>query len=232
MQPSTAIITGAGGAIAGHLVRACEAAGWKLGLIAFDAAEEARLKAAHPAAAVATGNLADATDAARTMQAAIAGLGAAPTALFNIAGGFAMAEAVSNDAPAQLDAQLAINLRTAFNATRAVLPGMLARGSGFILGVGAAAALDGGAGMGAYAAAKAALVTWLKSVRGEVAAKGIDVGIIYPMAAVDTAGNRASMPDADPKRWIDPDELAATMLHLATRSARGRLLEARVYPPA
>lgn len=231
MTQRSAIITGAGGAIAGHLVRACEQAGWKLALIAYSDDEAARLHQSHADAAVVRGDLADAATAADTLQTAMGTLGGAPDALFNIAGGFAMADAVDST-PAQLEAQLSINLRTAFNASRAVLPGMLARGSGFILGVGAAAALDGGAGMGAYAASKAALVAWLKSLRAEVAARGVNVGIIYPMAAVDTPGNRDAMPGADPSQWIDPDELAATILHLATRSARGRLLEARVYPPA
>ncbi|HET8897885.1 MAG TPA: SDR family oxidoreductase [Rhodanobacteraceae bacterium] len=231
MSKPSAIITGAGGAIAGHLVRACAAAGWQLALIAYDEREETRLIADHPHAHVVRGNLADASAAASTMQAAIASLGAAPNALFNIAGGFDMADAVATT-PEQLEAQLSINLRTAFNATRAVLPGMLERGSGFVLGVGAAAAIDGGASVGAYAASKAALVTWLKSLRAEVASNGVEVGIVYPMGAVDTPGNRAAMPKSDPSRWIDPDELAVTMLHLATRSARGRVLEARVYPPA
>ena len=40
------------------------------------------------------------------------------------------------------------------------------------------------------------------------------------------------MPDADPRSWIDPRELAATALHLATRGPRGRITEAKVYPPA
>jgi NAD(P)-dependent dehydrogenase (short-subunit alcohol dehydrogenase family) len=231
MPQRTAIITGAGGAIAGHITRACVAQGWRLALVAYDGREEQRLREAHPDQVVVTGNLADADAAPKVIGAAIDGLGA-PDALFNIAGGFDMADAVADNAAAQLEAQLSINLRTAFNATRAALPAMLDRGRGFVLGVGAAAALDGGAGMGAYAASKAALVAWLKSLRAEVAPKGVEVGIVYPMAAVDTPGNRAAMPKADPARWIDPDELAATIVHLATRSARGRLLEARVYPPA
>lgn len=231
MTQRSAIITGAGGAIAGHLIRACEHAGWKLALIAYSDDEADRLCRSHADAVVVRGDLADDAAAVDTLQTAMVALGGAPDALFNIAGGFAMANAVDST-PSQFEAQLSINLRTAFNACRAVLPGMLQRGHGFILGVGAAAAIDGGAGMGAYAASKAALVTWLKSLRAEVASKGVEVAIVYPMAAVDTPGNRAAMPDSDPSRWIDPDELAATILHMASRSSRGRLLEARVYPPA
>ncbi|HET6633265.1 MAG TPA: SDR family oxidoreductase [Rhodanobacteraceae bacterium] len=230
MPEQTVIITGAGGGIARHVARCFEDAGWRLGLVALDEAERQRVAEAHPGAAVAVGDLADPLAAHATLDALAGDLGP-PRALLNIAGGFGMADATTTT-PADLEAQLSINLRTAFNASRAVLPVMLERGSGFILGVGAAAAIDGGASVGAYAASKAALVAWLKSLRAEVAPRGIDVSIIYPMAAVDTPGNRAAMPDADPGAWIDPQELAATMLHLATRSRRGRIDEVRVYAPA
>lgn len=230
MSTQAAIITGASGALGGELLRAGAAAGWRLGLVAHGEAGAARLRAAAPGAAVARADLADA-EAAR---AALAGLDAqlgGVDALFNIAGGFAMADALDTS-PEALEAQLAINFRSAVNASRALLPGMLERGRGFILGVGAAAALDGGAGVGAYAASKAALVTWLKSLRAEVAPRGVSVAILYPMGAIDTPGNRAAMPQADPQAWIDPAALVETMLFLAARPPRGRLLEARVHPPA
>lgn len=230
MTQHTAIITGAGGAIASRIVHAFTAAGWKLGLVAYDEAERKRIGEAHGDMPVAVANLADddaAKQAVGTLQRKLGHV----DALLNIAGGFDMSGAVETT-PKQLEAQLDINLRTAFNATRAALPGMLENGRGFVLGVGAAAAINGGGSMGPYAASKAALVAWLKSVNAEMAPRGIDVAILYPMAAVDTPGNRKAMPDADPQDWIDPDELAATVLHLATRGKRGRILEAKVYPKA
>ncbi|MDN5925318.1 MAG: SDR family NAD(P)-dependent oxidoreductase, partial [Xanthomonadales bacterium] len=230
MSKQTVIITGAGGGLAVHVARAFEQAGWQMGLVAYDDAERERVMAAHPHSTVSVGDLSHADSAQACLHEITQAIGT-PHALLNIAGGFAMASA-TDTTPAALEAQLSINLRTAFNATRALLPDMLDRGNGFILGVGAAAALDGGAAMGAYAASKAALIAWLKSLRAEIAPKGIDVSILYPMAAIDTPGNRHAMPDADPSQWINPQELAATIMHLATRSGRGRLLEARVYPPA
>ncbi|MGA7296992.1 MAG: SDR family oxidoreductase [Rhodanobacteraceae bacterium] len=230
MSQRTAIITGAGGALASHLIETFQHAGWKLALAAYDDSEAERLHQHHPDSLVVKADLADASSAHSAMEQASAALGQVDC-LLNIAGGFGMSSAV-NTSPDELENQLSINFRSAFNATRAVLPGMLERGRGFILGVGAAAAIDGGAGMGAYAASKAALITWLKSLRQEVAGKGVDVAIVYPMAAIDTPGNRKAMPGVDPDTWIDPDELAATIMHLATRSPRGRILESRVYPPA
>lgn len=230
MTQRTAIITGAGGALASHLIRACQQADWKLALAAYDDAESERLNNDYPDSIVVQANLADADQASTALKNAVSKLGRVDC-LFNIAGGFGMSSA-ADTRPEELQAQLSINFLSAFNASRAVLPAMLEHGQGFILGVGAAAAIDGGADMGAYAAAKAALVTWLKSLRQEVASQGVDVAIIYPMSAIDTPGNRHAMPDVDPASWVDPDELATTIMHLATRSARGRIHEARVYPPA
>jgi len=226
----TAIVTGAGGAIAAHVITAFDKAGWKLALLAFDDAERERLAGHHADACVVQANLADDADAKRAIDAA-AGQCGKIDALLNIAGGFDMSGAAETT-PAQLEAQLDINLRTAFNATRAVLPHMLDNGGGFVLGVGAGQAIDGGASCGTYAAAKAAMIAWMKSMHAELAPRGIEMGIVYPMGAVDTAGNRGAMPDVDPSTWIDPAELAATMLHLASRGARGHVREARVYPPA
>lgn len=230
MSKRTAIITGAGGALASHLIKFCQQANWELALVAYDDAEATRLGKDYPGSIVVQANLADAEEASAALTNAVSQLGHVDC-LFNIAGGFGMSGAIETR-PEDLHAQLSINFLSAFNASRAVLPAMLEKGQGFVLGVGAAAAIDGGANMGAYAAAKAALVTWLKSLRQEVADKGVDVAIIYPMSAIDTPSNRHAMPDADPACWIDPDELAATIMHLATRSPRGRIHEARVYPPA
>lgn len=229
MSHKTAIITGAGGAIAAHVIAAFDAAGWNLVLVTHGDAEHTRMQSAHADACVVQANLADADDTAQTLRKALSRCGPVG-ALLNIAGGFDMSSALDTT-PAQLDAQLDINLRTAFNATCAVLPHMLEHGGGFVLGVGAGQAIDGGASCGTYAAAKAAMIAWMKSMHAELAPKGIEMGIVYPMGAVDTAGNREAMPDVDPSTWIDPAELADTMLHLASRSARGHVREARVYPP-
>ncbi len=229
MPHRTAIVTGAGGAIAAHVIEAFAAAGWRLALVAFDDAEHKRLAAEHADTCIVQANLADDAEARRAIAEAVERCGRID-ALLNIAGGFDMSGAVDTT-PAQLEAQLDINLRTAFNATRAVLPHMLEHGGGFVLGVGAGQAIDGGASCGTYAAAKAAMIAWMKSMHAELASHGITIGIVYPMGAVDTAGNRAAMPDVDPATWIDPADLAATILHLATRGPRGHVREARVYPP-
>jgi hypothetical protein len=55
--------------------------------------------------------------------------------------------------------------------------------------------------------------------------------VVYPMGSIDTPSNRRSTPDANPEKWIDPTELAETILYLVSRSPRGRIREVMVYPP-
>src|SRR6185436_8157366 len=69
-------------------------------------------------------------------------------ALLNIAGGFVWQTVEEGDAKAW-DRMFTLNLKTALNATKAALP-FLIEAHGAIVNVGAGAALNAGAGMGAY----------------------------------------------------------------------------------
>lgn len=221
------IVTGAAGAIAGTVAERFAAAGWRLALLDLDK-NLPKLAERFPEAACRGVDLShpeatrDAVDGIEEQLGHI-------DALLNIAGGFSMQSAVAATAD-DLEGQLALNVHTLFNATTAVLPGMLERGSGFVLGVAAASAVAGGARMPTYGAAKSAVVGYLRAVRAEVEAQGVGISILYPMGTVDTPGNRHAMPDGDPTRWISRDALADAVLFLADRGAGGRVRELQIYP--
>jgi NAD(P)-dependent dehydrogenase (short-subunit alcohol dehydrogenase family) len=52
----------------------------------------------------------------------------------------------------------------------------------------------------------------------ELRGHGINVNCVLP-SIIDTPENRASMPDADPKRWVTPAQLAAVIAFLASDAA-------------
>jgi 3-oxoacyl-[acyl-carrier protein] reductase len=83
-----------------------------------------------------------------------------------------------------------LNLHSAFFLAQAVLPGMVARGRGFIVNVSSVAARNGG-GIGAlaYSAAKAGLSTMTKGLTREFAPRGIRVNCVSP-GTVDTNYHR------------------------------------------
>lgn len=223
-----ALITGAAGGIGSRMARRFDADGWQLALLERAHNLEAVRKAFPDALALGV-DLTAADDTARAVGTILESRGRID-ALLNIVGAFAMQSALELD-DAALERQLDLNLRTAVHATRAVLPSMIERGSGFVMGIAAATVVRGSARMPAYGAAKSALAGYLGSVRAEVAPSGIGVGLLVPMGTVDTPANREAMRSADPTTWIDPDELAAAAAFLVGRSARGRVHELRVYGP-
>ena len=102
---------------------------------------------------------------------------------------------------------------------RAVVPGMIERGGGKIVNVGAFSAQKGQALMGAYGAAKGAVIRLTESMAAELRDKNINVNCVLP-SIIDTPENRAAMPDADPARWVAAEDLANVIAFLASDAAR------------
>jgi len=78
------------------------------------------------------------------------------------------------------DSVLSTNLRSAFLCTRAVLRPMIRQRSGRIVNLASISGMRGNAGQSNYAASKAALVGFTKSVAREVASRGITVNAVAP----------------------------------------------------
>ena len=139
--------------------------------------------------------------------------------LCNIAGGFRMGPAVHETSDKDWNFLLDINARTMLNMTRAVVPLMLKAGGGKIVNIGAFAAQKGAAQMGAYIASKSAVIRLTETMAAELREKNINVNCVLP-TIIDTPENRASMPKADPKRWVAPADLAQVIVFLSSDAAR------------
>jgi NAD(P)-dependent dehydrogenase (short-subunit alcohol dehydrogenase family) len=114
-----------------------------------------------------------------------------------------------------VDAMLDVNFRTALHAL-AAFADKLARGAAAVL-VGSQA-YGGAAGMAAYAASKAAVVSLMQSAALEWKARGVRVNAVLP-DIIDTPANRRAMPTADPSRWAKPEDIAETILWLCSPAA-------------
>jgi 3-oxoacyl-[acyl-carrier protein] reductase len=160
-------------------------------------------------------DLTDRTQAKKAVEA-VAGHFGRLDVLVNIAGGFAF-EAVAEGDPKTWQRMYALNVLTALNASQAAIPHLAASSSGRIVNVGAMGALQAGAGMGPYAASKAGVHRLTEALAAEWKGK-ITVNAVLP-STIDTAANRASMPRADFKKWVTPEELANVILFLASDGA-------------
>ena len=139
--------------------------------------------------------------------------------LANVAGGFTMGETVHETTDTTWKFMFDINVHTMLNMVRATVPVMLEQHSGRIVNIGARAGLKGAGRMGAYCAAKSAVIRLSESLADELKGHGINVNCVLP-SIIDTPRNRSDMPDADYSRWVAPTDLARTIVFLASDHAR------------
>lgn len=202
----TVIVTGANGALGRACVDAATAHGARV--IEFDLAFDA--------------DAADRYVVDLTKPEVIAGCLAdvgAVDALLNVAGGFDMGPCVHETDDALWEHLQRLNVHTLRNMVAAVVPGMLARGRGAIVNVGALSAREGQAHMAAYVAAKSSVMRLTESMARELRQQGINVNAVLP-SIIDTPANRQAMPDADFTRWVAAADLAEVMCFLASPRAR------------
>lgn len=96
------------------------------------------------------------------------------------------------DMPAAMwDDMIAVNLRSVFLCSRAVLPGMIRRNWGRIINISSQLAHKGAPDMAHYAAAKAGIVGFTRSLAYEVIRNGVTVNAICP-GPIDTEMYRAN----------------------------------------
>jgi NAD(P)-dependent dehydrogenase (short-subunit alcohol dehydrogenase family) len=150
-------------------------------------------------------------------------------ASIHVAGGFAMAPVAKTDKAAimqLIDTNLVSCLLCCAAAVNAI--GRSGQG-GRIVNVAARHALEwrSGAGMVAYTASKAAVAALTVALSEEVAKDGILVNAVAP-SIMDTPANRAAMPKADYKAWPKVEEVAATILFLA--SSENKVTRGAIVP--
>ena len=138
--------------------------------------------------------------------------------LANIAGGFAMGEAVHETSAETWDFLMGLNAHSVLNMARAVVPGMLQHGGGRIINIGAGAGQQGIGQMGAYSASKSVVIRLTEAMADELKHQGINVNCILP-SIIDTERNRADMPDADFSAWVSPRAMAQVIAFLASEAA-------------
>lgn len=140
-------------------------------------------------------------------------------ALVNTVGGYAGGAPLWEAEAASMDQMLALNLKSGYALSRAVVPLMREQARGAIVNIIAKAAIDPPAGAGAYAASKAAALALMESLAADLKGSGVRVNCVLP-SIIDTEANRKAMPKADFSRWPKPEDIARVILFLCSDDAK------------
>jgi len=222
---STVLVTGVGGEGQVGEVVARAFAALDASLVLVDRTPEhvhARTAALAASGAKAHGYACDLTDPAAVdalVRDVRANHGGKLRAFVHMAGGFAMSGPVAESAVEVWDRQIAINLTTAYLASRAFLP-LLRAEQGSLLFFASEAALPGAsaANRSAYAVAKSGVVTLMRAIAAEEqkAGTGVRANAIAP-TSIRTAANLSAM--GGDVRYIEREEVAAVVTFLCSPQA-------------
>jgi len=215
MTEKTALITGANGGLGTHVTKSLMDAGFTVVGLApriqqsdFD----------HPNFIALPATL-DSLDAAKKAVASVIARGGKIDVLAHLVGAFAGGQTVDATDDATWRRMFDANLNSAFRILRAVIPEMRKAGGGRIIAIGSRAAEDPGPKVGAYSAAKAALVSLMTTVALENKNAGITANVILP-GTIDTPANRKDMPGADVSTWVQPASIASLTVWLASEAGK------------
>jgi NAD(P)-dependent dehydrogenase (short-subunit alcohol dehydrogenase family) len=216
-MPKTALVTGGTGGLGSAVVQRLLADGWRV-VVPWIVERELERVQEHDRLELVQADLFNADSVAATVELASRCTDAPLGGLVNLVGGFAAGARIHETPVSEFDEQFLLNLRATYLATQAALPHLIDAGGGSIVCVGTRAALRPFSGAAGYAASKAAVIAFAKTVAVEYAADGVRCNVILP-SVIDTPGNRASMPEADYERWVKPVEIAGTIAYLLSDDA-------------
>ena len=121
--------------------------------------------------------------------------------LAHTVGGFAGGQSITDTDDATFQRMFDLNLNSVFHILRAAIPPLRQTGAGRIIAIGSRAALEPGAGVGAYSASKAAMVSLLPGT-------------------MDTPANRKAIPKAEVSKWVRPETVASLITWLAGEAGK------------
>jgi 3-oxoacyl-[acyl-carrier protein] reductase len=220
MNRPTVLITGAARGIGRGTALALAEQGCKLGLIDRDAGllDEVAvgLTAKGITVSVASADVTDRESLTRAVLAIEAKLG--PTDVLIACAGIGGLTQVPDLDIDGLKAMLGVNVVGVANSIEAVLPGMIARKSGHIVGVSSVAGYRGLPWMASYSASKAALSAYLEGLRPALKRRGVTITTACP-GFVRTALTQDT-PFRNPVKMMEPEQAGRRIARAALRRPR------------
>jgi 3-oxoacyl-[acyl-carrier protein] reductase len=180
LEGQVAVVTGGGRGIGLAIAHALAEGGAKIAVVDVDGAESKNAAGTLPGTGHQgyDGDVTDAPALHKVFQRVEEELG--PVSVLVNNAGITRDNLLLRMSEEEWDQVLTVNLKGAFNATKAVAKGMMKRRAGVIINIASVIGLMGNAGQANYAASKAGLIGFTKSVAREFAARGVRCNAIAP----------------------------------------------------
>ncbi len=136
----------------------------------------------------------------------------------SLVGGWAGGRDVAETSEVRLNRMLDLNLRTAWNTTRAAIP-LMSEDWGRIILMGSKHSQETPAGQAAYNMAKAAVLALSRSVATELLDTNTTCNTLLP-SVINTEATRSALPYADYVKWPLPQEIADVINFLASEESK------------
>jgi NAD(P)-dependent dehydrogenase (short-subunit alcohol dehydrogenase family) len=215
MKGKIAIVTGTNGGLGTFVTQALLDAGATVVGVSRDIQQSSF---GSPAFTALPADLSTAAGAASMVAGVMARFGRLDV-LVHTVGGFAGGKSIAETEDATFQRMFDLNLNSTFYLLRAAIPALRKTGNGRIIAIGSRAALEPGAGVGAYSASKAAMVSLIRTVALENKDATLTANVILP-GTMDTPANRKAMPKADVSKWVQPATIASLIAWLAGESGK------------
>jgi 3-oxoacyl-[acyl-carrier protein] reductase len=185
----------------------------------------AEIKAINHQSTAIMADVSSSADVTRMVDAAIAAYGKIDILVNNA--GITRDQLTMKMSDEEWDKVIAIDLKSVFLCTRAVLRPMLKQRSGRIISMSSVVGIIGNAGQANYAAAKAGIIGFTKTIAKEVASRGITVNAVAP-GFIDTPMTQVLAPERKQALLANiplgslgtPQDIAETVAFLASEEAR------------
>jgi NAD(P)-dependent dehydrogenase (short-subunit alcohol dehydrogenase family) len=228
MADRVCVVTGAGPGTGAALARRFAVDGYRVALLARDAARIEKLAAELPGAAAFPVDVADLEALRATLAQVRSRLGPPSILLHNaVAGGFGTFESVT---AAALEQRFRVNVTSLLVLAQELAPAMIEAGRGAIVVTGNTSAWRGKAAFAGFAPTKAAQRILAESLARTLGPKGIHVAYVVIDAVIDVPWTRKAFADRPDEFFIQPSGIADAVHHLVHQERSAWTFELDLRP--